>query len=44
MKKLFLALIVPLLFGAFFIGCEPIEDGELPQGGEGFGTEEPAAP
>ncbi|MFW5777218.1 MAG: hypothetical protein ACOC2N_03855 [Spirochaetota bacterium] len=42
MKKLFLVLIVPLLFGAFFIGCEPIEDGELPE--EGFGTEEPAAP
>ncbi len=39
MKKLFLILIVPLLFGAFFIGCEPVEleDGEFP-------TEEQTAP
>ncbi|MFW5718272.1 MAG: hypothetical protein ACOC0E_12600 [Spirochaetota bacterium] len=43
MKKLFLVLIVPLLFGAFFIGCEPIENGELPAEDD-FQTEEPATP
>lgn len=30
MKRFLLVLIVPLLFGAFFIGCEPIEEGEMP--------------
>ncbi len=25
MKKLLLILIVPLVFGAFFVGCEPVE-------------------
>ncbi len=31
MRKLLLLFIVPLLFGTFFIGCEPIEEGEMPQ-------------
>ena len=30
MKRFLLVLIVPLLFGAFFIGCEPIDESELP--------------
>ncbi|MFP4301681.1 MAG: hypothetical protein ACOC47_01060 [Alkalispirochaetaceae bacterium] len=31
MKKLLLLAILPLLFGAFFIGCEPVEEGEMPE-------------
>ncbi|MDA3951530.1 MAG: hypothetical protein PF508_20145 [Spirochaeta sp.] len=31
MKKLLLTLIVPLVLGTVFIGCEPIEEGELPE-------------
>jgi hypothetical protein len=34
MKKLILALIVPLLFGVFLMGCEPIEEGEMPPADE----------
>jgi len=30
MKRFILVLIVPILFGALFIGCEPIEEGDLP--------------
>lgn len=43
MKKLFLVLIVPLLFGAFFIGCEPIDEGEFPAQDD-LQSEEPTAP
>lgn len=31
MRKLLLLFVVPLLFGVFFIGCEPVEEGEMPQ-------------
>ena len=30
MKKLALLLIVPLLFGVALMGCEPIDEDELP--------------
>ncbi len=30
MKKLLLLAILPLLFGAFFTGCEPVDEDELP--------------
>lgn len=30
MKRFILVLIVPILFGAFFVGCEPMEEGDLP--------------
>lgn len=39
MRKLLLTLVAPLLFGAFFIGCEPIEEGEMPEQ-----PEQPAQP
>lgn len=31
MKKLALFLIVPLLFGVALMGCEPIDESELPE-------------
>ncbi|MGM0674288.1 MAG: hypothetical protein ACQETQ_06310 [Spirochaetota bacterium] len=34
MKKLALFLIVPLLFGVALMGCEPIDESELPEEGQ----------
>ncbi|MFP4375224.1 MAG: hypothetical protein ACLFPO_12905 [Spirochaetaceae bacterium] len=31
MKKWILLLIVPMLFGFALMGCEPIEEGDLPE-------------
>ncbi len=34
MKKLVLFLVLPLLFGVALMGCEPIDESELPEEGQ----------
>ena len=41
MRKLILGLIVPLLFGAVLLGCQPIEEGQQPPSDR---LEQPEAP